>query len=41
MTKDGIVFAKWWPATESIKNASTWEIDLILEDCNTYGRFLP
>ena len=41
MPKSGIVYAKWWPATESIKNASTWEIDLILEDCNTYGRVLP
>lgn len=41
MPKSGIVYAKWWPADDAIKNANTWEIDLLLNECNTYERILP
>ena len=41
MPKSGIVYVKWWPADDSIKNADTWEIDLLLDECNSYERILP
>ena len=38
MPKDGIVFAKWWPADASIYSGGNWEITLDIPSCYQYTR---
>ena len=38
MTKDGIVFAKWWPDDDAILAAGNWEIDLDIPNCKQWTR---
>lgn len=38
MPRDSVIYCKWWPRDDNIRNNKNWKVDLDLTQCKTYER---